>query len=80
MKKMIDDTLRTIWNFLCNISQVVFTCPEAVCFWSLSDVLPSVQTCLVTEGLEVLHDLSHVLDRHDDEARGAKKEEAAGSG
>lgn len=57
---------------------VIITCPEAVCFWSLSDVLPAMETCLVTECLEVLHNLPHVLDRHDDEARGAQEEEAAG--
>ena len=39
-----------------------------------------METCLVTEGLEVLHDLPHVLDRHDDETRGAQEEEAAGPG
>ena len=58
----------------------MLTCPEAVCFWSLRDVLPAVEAGLVAEGLEVLHDLPHVLDRHDDEARGAEEEEAAGPG
>ena len=57
---------------------VIITCPEAVCFWSLSDVLPAMETCLVTESLEVLHDLTHVLDWHDDQRGGAQEEEAAG--
>ena len=56
---------------------VIITCPEAVCFWSLSDVLPAVKTCLVTECLEVLHDLAHVLDWHHDHARHAHDDEAA---
>ena len=56
----------------------MITCPKSISFWSLSDVLPSMETCLVTESLEVLHDLTHVLDRHDDQCGGAQEEEAAG--
>ena len=41
----------------------VLTCPEPVGLRSLRDVLPAVQRSLVTEGLEVLHDLAHVLSR-----------------
>ena len=40
------------------------TCPEPVGLRSLRDVLPAVQRSLVTEGLEVLHDLAHVLSKH----------------
>ena len=61
-----------------NIINKMITCPKSISFWSLSDVLPSMETCLVTESLEVLHDLTHVLDRHDDQCGGAQEEEAAG--
>ena len=54
------------------------TCPKPISFWSLSDILPAMETCLVTESLEVLHDLTHVLDWHDDQRGGAQEEEAAG--
>ena len=72
-QKIVDN----LWYYS---SRLKLTCPKAVCLWSLRDVLPAVEAGLVAEGLEVLHDLPHVLDRHDDEARGAEEEEAAGPG
>ena len=48
-------------------SEIIFTCPKSISLWSLCNVLPTMQTCLVAESLEVFHDLSHVLYRHDDQ-------------
>ena len=38
-----------------------------------------METGLVAEGLEVLHDLPHVLDRHDEDAGGGHMEQGLAS-
>ena len=57
-----------------------FTCPKAISFRALSDVLPSMEACLVAKGLKVLHDLPHILDRHDDEGGDTEHQEVTESG
>ena len=56
------------------------TSPESICLRPLSDVLPPMKAGLVAEGLEVLHDLPHILDRHDDEGGDTKHQEVTHSG